>query len=587
MRSSSRNLCSAEIEARHIRCLRVVCIAQLVLLAPAVRAEGNPPWIADGGAGMVASDSAEASAAGLEILRAGGNAVDAATAVSFALAVTRPYSTGVGGGGFTIIRQADGQVIALDYRETAPAAATREMYHASGKQSDGRVVSSVDGHLAAGVPGMIAGRHYALQRCGTMTWRRTLAPAIKLAREGFAVDEHYVASSRDALVRYEREPALKRTCSYVFRVHLNNGKLLAAGDWLKQPALSRFLEGIALEGPDLFYKRRVAQAIEREMARHGGLIRASDLGAYEAKPRAPITGAYRGYSIIAMPPPSSGGATLVQILNTLEPIEMRTLFKDDPLLASHYRVEAMKHAFADRARWFGDSDFARVPVGHLTSKQYGKQISVKIRADKPMPLEQYGMRQLPEDSGTSHFCVADRMGNVVVSSETINTVFGSLAAVAEWGIIFNNQMDDFTTQPGKANEYALIQSEKNAVAPGKRPLSSMCPTIVLKDDQPYLLIGASGGPRIISSVLNVLTDLIDRGMTLEAALQAPRPHHQWQPDEIFFNRSPPAALAVGLQAKGHRISDRRRTSVVQAILRTADGWQGASDPHKGGRPAGY
>ncbi len=566
------------------------CMCAMVLACSSfcvvLRAE-DPPWIAVGTQGMVASDSADASQAGLEILKAGGNAMDAATAISFALGVTRPYSTGVGGGGFTIVRQADGAVTVLDYREVAPAEATRDMYVSPAAGGKLRRNPSRNGHLAVAVPGLIAGRCAALKRFGTMPLARTLRPSIRLAREGFAVDDHYVNSCRDTLAQYARDPSLRESCGFVYRVHLNDGRLRKVGERLTQPALARFLEALASQGPDLFYKGEVARAIEQEMVRNGGVLRATDLANYRVVDRKAITGTYRGHTIITMPPPSSGGATLLQILNTLEPFDMTKIRRDDAPLAAHYMVEAMKHAFADRARWFGDADFSPVPVAYLTSKQYGQQLSKKIQAGRALDLQAYGTSQLPEDAGTSHFCVVDRWGNVVVSTETINTSFGSLAAVAEWGIILNNQMDDFAAEPGKPNAYGLIQSERNAIAPGKRPLSSMCPTIVLKDDKPYLLIGASGGPRIISSVLNVMLNLLDQGMTLEEAMRVPRLHHQWQPDAVFFDGPAPEDLAVGLRARGHRISDKPRGGVVQSIMRSSNGWIGASDPRKGGRPAGY
>ncbi len=567
---------------------RWICPAVLVCLSfCAVLRADDTLWIAVGTQGMVASDSADASQAGLEILKAGGNAMDAATAISFALGVTRPYSTGVGGGGFTIVRQADGAVTVLDYREAAPAAATRAMYVTPAAGGEPRRNPSRNGHLAVAVPGLIAGRCEALKRFGTMPLARTLRPAFRLAREGFQVDDHYVAICRDTMAQYALDPSLRESCGYVYRVHLNDGRLRKVGERLKQPALARFLEALASQGPELFYKGEVARAIEQEMIRHGGVLRADDLEKYRVVERTPITGTYREHTIITMPPPSSGGATLLQILNTLEPLDMTKLRRADAALAAHYMVEAMKHAFADRARWFGDADFHPVPVAYLTSKQYGRQLSKKIQAGQALDLQAYGRSQLPEDAGTSHFCVVDRWGNVVVSTETINTSFGSLAAVAEWGIILNNEMDDFAAAPGKPNAYGLIQSERNAIAPGKRPLSSMCPTIVLKDSKPYLLIGASGGPRIISSVLNVMLNVLDHGMTLEKAVRAPRLHHQWQPNAVFFDAPAPKDLAAGLRARGHRISDKPRGGVVQAIIRSTNGWIGASDPRKGGRPAGY
>ncbi len=302
---------------------RICAVVLACMLCCTVLRADDPPWIANGTQGLVASDSPDASQAGLEILKAGGNAIDAATAVSFALGVTRPYSTGVGGGGFTIVRQADGAVTVLDYREAAPAAATRDMYVRPAAGDEPRRNPSRNGHLAVAVPGLIAGRCEALKRFGTMPLARTLRPAVRLAREGFRVDDHYVAKCRGALAQYALDPSLRESCGYVYRVHLNDGRWRKVGERLKQPALARFLEALASQGPDLFYKGEVAEAIEREMVRHGGVLRADDLGNYRVVERTPITGSYRGHTIITMPPPSSGGATLLQILNTLEPLDLK------------------------------------------------------------------------------------------------------------------------------------------------------------------------------------------------------------------------------------------------------------------------
>ena len=287
-----------------------------------------------------------------------------------------------------------------------------------------------------------------------------------------------------------------------------------------------------------------------------------------------------------MPSSSSGGVALAETLNILEKLDFHAVAKRDPALAMHLQLEAMKHAFADRARWFGDQDFVKVPTGPLMSKAYAAMLAKSISPDHVGPLDRYGSTTLPDDSGTSHFCVADKFGNVVVSSETINTEFGSLVAVDEWGLILNNEMDDFTAEPGKPNAFGLVQSAQNAIGPRKRPLSSMSPTIVLKDDKPFLLLGASGGPRIISSVLNVLLGVTDFGQSLEDAMQRPRPHHQWSPDLVFFDSLPPPAdIAAGLTSRGHKLADKKRTGIVQAIVRSENGWIGASDPRKGGQPA--
>jgi len=545
-----------------------------------------PPWIARGVKGMVAADSKHASQAGLEMLQAGGNAIDAAVATSFALAVTRPYSTGLGGGGFMIARFADGRVVVQDFRETAPAAATSDMYIKAAELKPGGLSPSEFGHLAVAVPGMVAGRCQELAQYGTLPLKRVLDPAIRLAKSGYPVDDDYVRNARAVLDKYETHASLKESCSYVYRVHLASGRLCAAGQTLVQPELARLLEGIADNGPDFFYKGPVAQGIAREMRANGGIITERDLADYHPRLREPLLSTYRDYKLILMPSPSSGGVALAETLNILEKLDFQAVARRDPILAMHLQLEAMKHAFADRARWLGDQDFVRVPTGPLMSKAYASELAKRLHPDHVVEIAQYGSTTLPDDSGTSHFCVADKFGNVVVSSETINTEFGSLAAVDEWGLILNNEMDDFTAEPGKPNAFGLVQSAQNAITPRKRPLSSMSPTIVMKDDKPFLLLGASGGPRIISSVLNVLLGVTDFGLSLEDAMQRPRPHHQWSPDLVFFDSVPPHAdIATGLTSRGHKLADKKRTGIVQAIVRTEDEWIGASDPRKGGQPA--
>lgn len=570
---------------------RTFLACSLIFAIPSVswaQATRDPDWIARGKQEMVAADSEFASKAGLEILEAGGNAIDAAVAVSFALAVTRPYSTGLGGGGFMIARFADGKVIVQDFRETAPAASTPEMFvKAKAKNLDGPSPSEF-GFLGVAVPGLVAGRCEALKQWGTMPLARVLQPAIKLARNGYPVDDDYVRTTKEVLETYEKYPALKGTCGYVYRTHLNNGKLHQVGDKLVQPELARLLEKLAADGPELFYKGSVAADILTGIKRGGGIIAEADLANYKTKLREPILSTYRDYKLILMPPPSSGGIALAEILNILETFKATEI-------NDHIQIEAMKHGFADRARWLGDQDFVDVPVSQLTSKSYAQTLARQIDKEKTTEITQYGSSTPFKDSGTSHFCVVDKSGNAVVSTETINTSFGSLAAIDEWGLILNNEMDDFTAEPGKPNAFGLIQSRGNAVAPGKRPLSSMSPTIVLKDDRVFLLIGASGGPRIITSILNVLCLELELCMPLEMAMLDPRPHHQWQPDLVYFDKSwDRATLAPfikDLENKGHRVAEETKTGIVQAIVRDLGapgqvGWVGASDPRKGGKPAG-
>lgn len=569
----------------HPRSLRTFLVCALSLtFTPSTLLAGDVSWIARGENGMVAAGSRDASRAGLEILRAGGNAIDAAVAVSFALGVTRSYSTGPGGGGFMIARFADGRVVVQDFRETAPAAATADMFVRATKS--GAIRASRVGHLAVGVPGLVAGRCQALAQWGTLPIDRVLAPAIRLAESGFAVNENFVRTVRSVQEEFERD-ALKERFAYLWRTHLHGGHNWNVGEVFTQPALARLLRAIAKDGPPAFYRGPVAKAIAQAMTQHGGLVTERDLAEYRPRLREPIISTYRDYSLILMPPSSSGGVALAQALNTLEVLGYASVVKRDASLAVHYRIEAMKHAFADRARWLGDDDFVAVPTRRLLSKSYARGLAEMVHPDHAFDVERYGSLAMPKDAGTSHFCVADQYGNVVVSSETINTSFGSFAVVDEWGLILNNQMDDFTTEPGKPNAYGLIQSQANAIAPGKRPLSSMSPTIVLKGNRPMLLLGASGGPHIITSVLNVLLGVTDAGLSLEEAMLAVRPHHQWQPDEVLFDRAPSSDLTDALTERGHRIAVKRRTGIVQAIRRTDRGWVGGCDPRKGGEPAGY
>ena len=482
----------------------------------------------------------------------------------------------------------DGSIVVLDFRETAPAAATAGMFDRIVERNPGGPPPSRFGHSAVAVPGLLAGRVRMLEKYGTRSLAQVLDPAIRLARHGFCVDKHYVDACTTALKHYLEYPQLVESCRYVYRVHLREGDLRKKGDRLVQPELAWLLDSIAADGPDAFYRGPVASSIEREMDAHGGVLRADELAAYRvAEHRRPLVATYRDYTIIAMPPPSSGGICLIEALNILEHFDLARVRKKDPALAEHYVIEAMKHAFADRARWLGDSDFVSVPAELLTSKPYAAQMAAGVEAARCQDLDVYGAAQIPDDAGTSHFCIVDRWGNAVVSTETINTSFGSLAAIEQWGLILNNEMDDFAAHRNTANAFGLVQSERNAVAPKKRPLSSMSPTIVLKDGRPYLLLGDSGGPRIISSVLDVLLGVTDFGLSLEEAMLRSRVHHQWSPGQVYFDGTPPPAVEAGLRARGHHISSQRRTGIVQAVLIHNGRIIGASDPRKGGVPTGY
>ncbi|MCO6437958.1 MAG: gamma-glutamyltransferase [Phycisphaerae bacterium] len=558
----------------------------------------DPSWVARGHKEMVATESEQASRAGLAMLEAGGNAFDAAVAVSFALAVTRPYHTGLGGGGFLMARLADGRVIVQDFRERAPKAATSDMY----VKTDGAIPElrpSEYGYRAVAVPGLIAGRCWIQKQYGKLDLATVTKPAISLAESGFAVDRRYVDATEAVLAIYTKYPSLKHSCGYVWRTHLREGNLRSAGDVLVQPELARLISGIAKDGPDFFYRGPVADALVGRMNANGGIITRRDLAEYQPKLREPLIATYRDYTLILMPPPSSGGIAIAQTLNILEQLKFSEAAKQDPIKALHFQVEAMKAAFADRAAYLGDSDFVEVPVDRLTSKSTAAAYADKISFPRPKVPEKDSPKRtaVPDDGGTSHFCIADQFGNVVVSTETINTEFGSLAAVDEWGLILNNEMDDFTAIPGEPNAFGLVQSPANAIAPGKRPISSMSPTIVLKGDEPFLLVGAAGGPRIISGTLNVILGVLDHGRPLAEAVQSPRPHHQWQPDRVFFNQArtgnahfdgiPLDMAAKKLGEFGHEVSDIPKRSVVQAIIKTRDGWIGVSDPQGGGQPAGY
>ncbi len=531
--------------------------------------------------GMVVSEQEQATRAGLDMLRAGGNAVDAAVAVGFALAAVLPNAGNLGGGGFMMVHEArSGRDYALDFRETAPARAARDMYlDARGEVVDGR---SLHTHLAVGVPGTVAGLTHALARWGSLPLSRVMAPAIRLAQRGYPVSP----TLADALAR-NAEPMGRWPATRA--IFWRDGRPLRAGEPLVQRDLARSLRLIARQGADAFYRGPIGERIAAEMARHGGLITTRDLAGYRAVERPPIVGDYRGYRIVTMPPPSSGGIHLTQILNMMEtwPIAdwgaggARTI---------HHMAEAMKLAYADRAQYLGDTDFVAVPVAGLTSKAYARRLAAGILPARARPAADIrpGRPQPYESSQTTHFSVADAAGNAVAVTYTLNTNFGSGIVAAGTGILLNNEMDDFSAKPGVANVYGLTGGEANAIQPGKRPLSSMTPTLVLRDGRPWLVTGSPGGARIITTVLETVVDAIDFGMNPAEAAAQPRFHHQWQPDELRVEKGfSPDTLDL-LRSYGHRVAVKPAMGRTQTILIQDGILYGASDPRNpDGAALGY
>ena len=524
--------------------------------------------------GVVASDAPLASQAGVEIMRAGGNAVDAAVAVGFALAVVYPEAGNLGGGGFSLIRMADGRVAALDFREVAPLAATRDMY----VDDSGHVTKkSVVGPLASGVPGSVAGLVAQHQRFGTLPLARVLAPAIRLAEQGFPVDSALAGSltKHAALIgQFAGAP-----------LFLPNGQSLGQGTTLRQPALARTLRAIADSGATAFYSGSAAKTIAEDLRAAGAIITAEDLARYKPEWREPLRSMYRGRELITMPPPSSG-VTMIEALNILEgwaPLPPANSARGEHLIAS-----ALQRAFVDRNALIGDPAFVSVPVERLANKSYAAKLRASIGARAaPTPTVTTSMR---EGSHTTHYAVVDAAGNAVSTTYTLNDLYGSGVYLPNAGFFMNDEMDDFAANPGKPNMFGLVQGEQNAIQPGKRMLSSMLPTIILdRSGSPYLIIGARGGPRIISGVLQTIVHVIDHGMTLEEAVNAPRIHHQGLPDTLRYETMsmPSQALLDSLQGLGYSLGTISNVASVNAILRVGSAWVGYSDPRSGGKPAGY
>ncbi len=532
---------------------------------------------------MISSNHELASAAGIEILKAGGNAVDAAVAVGYALAVTHPEAGNIGGGGFMIIRLANGTVSAIDYRERAPAAATRDMFLGP----DGNATrASVVGHLASGVPGAVAGMSEAHARHGRLPLAQVMQPAIRLAEEGFVVDSvlaRSLDSNRDLIEQFDGR-----------EVFFPGGRLPAVGSTLRQPRLARTLRMIADDGPDAFYRGEIAQMIAREMRRGGGgggLITEEDLAEYRAIWREPIRSRYKEYTLLGMPPVSSGGVAMAQAFNMLEALD--SIPAPGTAVHAHLLAETFKRVFIDRNTLLGDPAFVDIPLDRLVSREYGRELAAEIsrvRASRvPAPLP-----GLLEGAHTTHYSIVDADGNAVSTTTTINDLYGSGVFVLEGGFFLNNEMDDFTARPGVPNIFGLVQGEANAVAPGKRMLSSMTPTIVIDGGGDVLLVvGARGGPRIITSTAQIVLNVLEHGMTLADAMAASRIHHQAWPDTIFYE---PGALSqqvldsLGGMGHGTRVAPYGRHGYIgsaHAVMRVGGGWVGVVDPRSSGGAVGY
>lgn len=528
--------------------------------------------------GMVASDHYLASKAGADVLKMGGNAVDAAVATSLVLSVVRNQSTGIGGGGFMVFHSAKGEDTVIDYREVAPAKASRDMYLDKNKKPIPEL--STKGYKAAGVPGNLAGLDYVLKKYGTMKLKDLAKSAIKYARTGFEVDEHFSSASKSI----DKRGAL----AGLKNVYFNHGKPKNVGEIQKSPELANTLQLIADKGVQEFYKGSIARKIADTMQKNGGLITMQDLANYHPKIRKPLIGNYRGYEIVTMPPPSSGGVALLETLNIMENYKLgwnSSGYESSKYV--HLLTEAMKHSFADRAEYLGDPDFVKVPVDMLISKEHAKKLQSEIDENKTQENSKYGSKYLVTDHGTTHYSIIDKYGNIVSATETINTYFGSQAMIPGTGILMNDQMDDFSIQPGVPNSFGLIGNENNSIKAGKKPLSSMTPTIVLKDHKPFMIVGASGGPRIITGTLHAIMNVIDFGMNVEEAVSSPRFHHQWYPNKLFIEKEMPLDVRENLIKKGHELSLGEAENAVQAILIKDGKITGASDPRKGGFPEGY
>ncbi len=535
--------------------------------------------------GMVASTSEIASRVGVDIMKKGGNACDAAVAVALTLAVTWPAAGNLGGGGFMLIRNADGTSEAIDYRERAPLAASRDMYlDANGTILKG---ASTEGYKAIGVPGTVAGLMLIHKRHGKLKWSALVEPARKLAEEGFIVTPFYesVLHHRETLKKLERWPESRR-------IFLHGGRNFSMGERFRQPELAATLARIQANPRD-FYTGVTAKRIVADVQSHGGLLTMKDLASYEPAIRKPLSGSYRGHEFLVMPPPSSGGIAMIEMLRMLETYDVAaTGWQSAKYL--HLLTEVMRRAFADRAEFLGDPDFVKLPVAALTSAGFAEERRRTIDLDHASKSSEVGAgNPAPFEPGnTTHFSIVDTAGNMASNTYTLNDWFGSGVTAAGTGVLLNNEMDDFTSHPGVANDYQLIQSEKNAIAPNKRPLSSMTPLIMLQDGKPWLAVGAAGGPRIISTVLEIVLAVVDFHVSLQEAIDAGRIHHQWMPDQIYWEpNGTNADTRTILERMGHKFSEKPFEDISDANAVMVDPVTGrrvgGADPRRAGVAVGW
>jgi len=529
--------------------------------------------------GMVVADEPLAADVGVAVLKSGGNAVDAAVAVGFALAVTHPFAGNLGGGGFMLVRFADGRSTFIDFRERAPEKATRDMYlDAQGNPTQ----DSVDGWRAVGVPGSVRGFELAQSKYGTQKWDALIAPAIELAAKGYALSYKSAELLRNAH-NLANDPESKR-------IFQKGGSYYEAGDVLIQPELAATLKRIATSGAREFYEGETAHRLASEMAVHGGLLTLADLQKYHAVERTPLTGTYRGLSILTAPLPSSGGIGILQMLGMLEDSGYQKTGAGSAA-AIHYTAEVMRRFFADRSQYLGDSDFVKVPVKGLLDPAYIRDRRASIDPDHATPSDQLnpGKPAGRESTETTHYSIIDAAGNAVAVTYTLNNGYGSGVTVPGLGFLLNDEMDDFTAKPNTPNMFGLVQGEANAIEPGKRPLSAMTPTIVVRDGKPFMVLGAPGGPRITTAVLQVLLNVIDFHMNIQDAVDAPRFHHQWKPDELYLEPGISPDTVALLQARGHQVeySPGIVLARISAILSDGGWLQGAADSRWTGKAAGY
>jgi gamma-glutamyltranspeptidase/glutathione hydrolase len=563
-------------------------LALLLLFTTPLLAASREPVRAQHG--MVASTSEIASRVGVEVMKKGGNAVDAAVAVGLALAVTWPSAGNLGGGGFMLIRKADGTAEAVDYRERGPLAAQRDMY----LDAQGNVVKglSTEGYLAAGVPGTVAGLALAHKRHGKLKWDELVEPARKLAAEGFTVNYHLARSLRS-------QSTITKMSAFAEsrRIFQRNGRFYDMGETFVQPELAAVLARIK-SNPRDFYEGETAKLIAADMKANGGIITLEDLKTYEPSLRRPLRTTYRGHEILTMPPPSSGGIAVIEMLNMLEAYDLKSM-QWGSAQYTHTMIEVMRRAFADRAQFLGDADFVKVPVQALTSVAFATERRKSIDPNRASSSREIGAgNPAPYESPeTTHFTIVDGDGNIVSNTYTLNDSYGAGATIKGAGFLINDEMDDFTSKVGVPNDYGLMQGEANAIAPKKRPLSSMTPTIVLKDGKPAFAIGSPGGPTIINTVLQVIVNIVDFGMDMQAAIDAPRIHHQWLPDFVFwesFGMNPDTREK--LERMGHTFRPIPGASRSPSEIGDAHGVMidpdtgmrlGASDPRLGGVAVGY